>query len=68
MLSCVRRDLILDATRDAGCDTEELLMSRATTSEETSPISGLEVLRLGGALLVTAQHALTLTGHEDWSS
>ncbi len=43
-------------------------MTGATTYNETSPISGLDVLRIGGALLVTAQHALTLTKHEDWST
>jgi peptidoglycan/LPS O-acetylase OafA/YrhL len=30
--------------------------------------AGLDALRVFGALLVTAQHALTLLGHEDWTS
>src|SRR5262245_1178136 len=29
---------------------------------------GLDVLRLGAASLVTAQHALTLTGHDAWTT
>ncbi len=54
--------------RDAGCDAEESVMFRATASEKTSPMSGLDVLRIGAVLLVTAQHALSLTRHNDWSS
>ena len=43
-------------------------MSRATIPDETSPMGGLDALRVGGALLVTAFHASVLTSHEGWTS
>ncbi len=43
-------------------------MSRATTAEQTPPIGGLDALRVGGSLLVTAYHASVLTGHNEWTT
>lgn len=44
------------------------LMSSDLVAKPTSRLSGIDLLRLGAMCLVTLQHALSLTQHDDWSS